>query len=111
MISTPGETEKFKGSEPSTSPTAIEQGVFSLCSGGVPTQGSFGRIPGKTIRDAGTSTGGAISIYQFGQKVVVQRYNDIEIFDLTELAPNPADYVVDNEGNQVVNNEGLFVTT
>lgn len=111
MLKTPGKSEDYKGSDPSRSPTAQEDGVFSSCSGGVPSGGALARIPGKSLRDAGLDTGAAISIYQFGQKVVVQRFTGIQIFELVELAPNPTDYVYDNEGFLVTDNEGIPVTT
>lgn len=109
MIRTPGKPEKFKGSAPSVSPTATPDGVFSLCSGGVPVQGAFGRLPGKSIRDVGTGMGGAISIFQFGDKIAVQRVTGMEIFDIRDLTPNELDYVYDNQGNLVVDNSGLPV--
>lgn len=111
MIKTNGQTEDFRGSAPSVSPTAQKAGVFSLCSGGVPVQGSFGRVPGKTLRNAGSANGGAISIFQFGNKIVVQRFSGVEIYDLVELAPNLADYVYDNFGNIIVDNFGIPITT
>lgn len=110
MIETKGTTEEYKGTNAFISPTAQATGVFSLCSGGVPVQGGFGRIPGKTIRDSGVGKGAAISIYQYGQKIVVQRYSGIEIFNLSDLAPNIADYVYDNEGNIVTDSFGIPVT-
>lgn len=110
MIETKGKSEDFAGSAPSTSPTNQKDGVFSLCSGGVPVQGAFGRIPGKSLRDSGDASGGAISIYQFGLKIVVQRFLGIEIFDLKELAPNEENYVVDNQGEIVTDNSGIPVT-
>ena len=110
MLRTQGQFENFKGSAPSVSPTALPQGVFSLCSGGVPLQGAFARLPGKNLRDGGFTTGGAISIYQFGKNVVVQRVVGLEIFKLTELTPTLQDYVFDNEGNLVYDNHGILVT-
>lgn len=110
MTETPGPSEKFAGSAPSTSPTVLPRGVFSFCSGGVPSQGAFARLPGKTLRDAGLTTGGAISIYQFGQKIVVQRYVGLEIFELTDLVPTELDYVYDNNGNLVYDNSGIPIT-
>jgi hypothetical protein len=107
MLCTDGQFEPFKGSAPSVSPTALPDGVFSLCSGGVPTQGSLGRLPGKSMRDSGATTGGAISIYQFGNKVVVQRVVGLQIFDLSELAPNEIDFLRDNAGNIVYDNHGI----
>lgn len=109
MIETKGKSEDYSGSVPSRSPTAQEEGVFSLCSGGVPQQGAFARIPGKSLRDIGSDKGGAISIYQFGQKVVVQRFVGIEIFNLVDLNPNEADFVYDNDGELVVDNNGIPV--
>jgi bifunctional DNA-binding transcriptional regulator/antitoxin component of YhaV-PrlF toxin-antitoxin module len=110
MIRTDGQFEPFKGSAPAISPTATPQGIFSLCSGGVPTQGAFGRLPGKTLRDAGLTTGGAITIYQMGDKVVIQRVAGMEIHNLADLSPNEQDYVVDNFGNLVYDNHGILVT-
>lgn len=110
MISTtPHKSEKYKGQDSSVSPTILEDGLFSLCRGGVPVQGAFQRIPGKTLRDIGLSTGGVLSIYQFGNSVVVQTFVGIVIFDLRSLIPQVDDYVVDNEGNLVTTNEGLPV--
>lgn len=111
MIRTPGQPESFKGSAPSISPTALPDGLFSLCSGGVPANGAFKRLPGKTLTDAGAATGGAITIYPFGNKVVVQRPDALEIFDLYELSPNAANYVYDNEGHLVYDNFGLKILT
>jgi hypothetical protein len=109
MIRTQGQFEPFKGSAPSISPTVLPEGVFSLCSGGVPVQGAFGRLPGKTMRNLGDSTGGAISIYQFGTKVVVQRVVGIQIFELADLAPAESDFLRDNEGNLVYDNSGIAI--
>jgi len=109
MIRTPGKPEKFKGSAPSISPTALPAGLFSLCSGGVPANGSFQRIPGKNLADAGIDTGGAISINQLGLKIVIQRVTGLEIFELFELLPNEDDYVYDNLGNLVYDNHGLKI--
>lgn len=92
------------------SPTALEAGLFSLCSGGVPSQGSFARLPGKSMRATGAGGGGVISIYQFGAKVAVQRFTGIEIYDLKDLIPHVEDYVYDNEGNLVYDNNGILVT-
>ena len=110
MLATKGEAEFYAGSEPANSPTAQKVGVFSLCSGGVPINGAFGRIPGKSPLSVGLDTGGAMSIYQFGRKVVVQRYTGIEIFDITEISPQPQDYLYDNEGNLVYNNSNIPIT-
>lgn len=109
MIRTEGQPEEFRGSTPSVSPTTLPDGVFSLCSGGVPTNGALGRLPGKIIRDLGASSGGAISIYQFGQKVVVQRVTGIELFDLAELAPTELDYLRDSFGEIVYDNSGIAI--
>jgi len=111
MIRTPGKPESFKGSAPSIAATTLPEGLFSLCSGGIPSNGSFKRLPGKVITDAGISTGGAITIYQFGEKVVVQRPDALEIFDLYELSPSPLNYVYDNEGRLVYDNFGLKILT
>lgn len=110
MIETNGQSEKFKGSSPSIAPLALPLGIFSLCSGGVPNQGTFAKLPGKTLKDTGSSTGGVISIYSFGTKVVVQKYIGIEIFDLRTLIPRVEDFVYDNESNLVYDNSGLPVT-
>lgn len=110
MIASPGKPQFYKGVDASASPTTVEEGIFSFCSGGVPQQGSFARIPGKSLRNSGRATGGVISIYQLQSSIVVQRYSGIEIFDITDLAPNPSDYVRDNEGNLVYDNEGIPVT-
>lgn len=110
MLKTKSQTEYYKGSSPNTSLTNQKPGVFSLCSGGVPYHGAFARIPGKTLQAVGDTTGGVFSIYQFGNKIVVQRFVGIEIYDLGVLAPLPADYVYDNEGNLVYDNGGIPVT-
>lgn len=111
MIDTKGKFEAYKGSSPAGSPTALPDGIFSLCSGGAPIRGAFGRIPGKTLRDKGIDAGAAISIFQFGQKVVVQRWIGLEIYDLTEVSPNEADYVTDNDGRLVYDNSGIPITS
>lgn len=110
MIKTIGNSEYFKGSFPSASPTALDSGIFSLCSGGVPTQGGLQRIPGKVIRNTGLENGAVISIYQLNTKIVVQTYVGIVIFDLKDIAPNVLDYVYDNEGNLVTDNFGIPIT-
>lgn len=105
-----GVPEFYKGSEPSRSSTILDQGVFGFCQGGIPEHGAFARLPGKTMRDAGTGTGAAITIYQFGSNVVIQRYVGIEIFRIRDLAPSEVDFVFDNEGNIVFDNEGIALT-
>jgi hypothetical protein len=107
MLNTKGKTEKFKGCIPSLSPGMLQEGIFSLCSGGVPLQGSFGRIPGKYLRDSGSEHGGVISIYQFGKKIAVQRFVGMEIYDITTLAPTEENNLFDSEGNLVYDNEGI----
>lgn len=110
MLKTTGQTGQYKGQNSSVSPTALEIGLFSLCSGGVPSRGAFARVPGKSMRSTGELAGGVISIYQFGGLVVVQRYTGIEIYNLHDLIPHTSDYVLDNEGNLVYDNSGLAVT-
>lgn len=107
QASSPHKSEKYKGQDSSTSPTGLDEGVFSLCRGGVPKNGGFARIPGKTLRDTGLTTGGIITIYQFGNQVVVQTYIGVVIFSITELVPQQADYVVTNEGILVTTKDGL----
>lgn len=108
MIRTPNTTEKYKGSDLSTNPTGLGSGVFSLCRGGVPKNGAFARIAGKTIK-AFANLGGVISIAEFGRKIVVQYFSGIVIYDARELQPTTTDYVVDNEGNLVYDNFGISV--
>lgn len=108
MIATLGKSEGYKGIYPSASPTSAPPGVF-LSVDGVPKQGAFARLPGKTLRDLGITTGGILSIYQFGTLVAVQAYTGLIIFDLLTLTPQPTDLVYDNEGNQVFDNGGLAV--
>lgn len=110
MLKTRGQPNFFKGSMPSVSPTALAAGVFSLCSGGVPSRGGFSRLPGKTIRNSGVSSGGVISIHQLGELVIIQKFTGVEIFDLRELVPDVQDYVYTNEGILVKDNEGIPVT-
>lgn len=110
MLETKSQSEYYSGSAPSVSVTNQKPGVFSLCSGGVPNHGAFARVPGKTLQSIGNLTGGVFSIYQFGSKIVVQRYVGIEIYDIGALAPLPTDYVYDNEGNSVYDNGGIPVT-
>jgi hypothetical protein len=98
--------EKFRGSFPSASPTVIEPGVFSLCSGGVPKRGAFARIPGKTLKALSTEWGGVIAINDFGQKIVVQYYTGVVVYDIQEIEPNPANLVVDNSDELVLDNSG-----
>lgn len=109
MIRTKGNPEKFKGSIPSLSPTVQEPGVFSLCSGGVPRHGALGRLPGKSLIGASATLGGVINIMEFGQKVAVQFFNGLVIYDSSEIFPDVEDYVVDNSGNLVVDNFGIQV--
>jgi len=101
--------EKFRGSFPSGSPTVMEPGVFSLCSGGVPKRGAFARIPGKTLKYNSLEWGGVINIHEFGQQVVVQYYTGVVVFDIEELEPAPEDLVVDNSENLVIDNSGNTV--
>lgn len=110
MIETKGQSEKFQGSSPSVSPTALGFGVFSLCSGGLPSKGSFGKLQGKTLKSTGALTGGILSIYAFGEKLVVQSFVGIEIINLRDFIPHLADYVYDNEGNLVYDKSGLPIT-
>lgn len=105
-----GKGEFYKGSEPSRSPTTQPSGVFGFCNGGIPEKGAFARLPGKTMRDTGIGKGSAITVYQFGQNVVVQRWIGIEIFKIAELAPNELDYVYDNFGNLVYDSFGIALT-
>lgn len=110
MISTPGKSQSYKGSSPSGSPNSLGEGVFSLCSGGVPKQGSFARVPGKVLRETGFQTGGILSIAQLGNLLVIQRYTGIEIIDIINVIPDPEnDYTYDNEGFLVVDNFGIPV--
>lgn len=110
MIATPGKPQFYKGSSPSGSPNQLAEGVFSLCSGGVPLQGSFARAPGKNLRETGTQYGGAISLAQLGNLVVIQRFNGLEITPIINVIPTPnEDYVYDNEGFLVYDNEGIPV--
>lgn len=110
MIATKGTPQFYKGSSPSGSPNQLQEGVFSLCSGGIPKQGSFARIPGKVLRETGFQTGGIISIAQLGNLVVIQRYTGLEIIDIINVIPNPTDnYTYDNEGFLVVDNFGISV--
>jgi len=111
MIKTQGQVEKFAGSMPSVSPVALAPGVFSSIAGGVPSRGGFARIPGKTIKNSGVDSGGTLTIYQLGELVVVQKFTGLQIFNLRELAPNQVDFVYDNLGNLVYDNEGIPVTT
>lgn len=108
MIETKGTSEDFAGSIPSNSPTVQKSGVFSLCSGGVPIRGAFGRLPGKTLRYTGLENGAAISMYQLGSKLVIQRFTGIEIVDL--LGVLPVDYVFDNEGHLIYDSQGIPLT-
>lgn len=110
MIRTKSKVEKFAGSSPSTSPTNQKRGVFSFCSGGVPTQGSFARLPGKVVKNTSETRGGAITMYAFGRQVVVQYVFGVEIVDGEELVPNFNNYVFDNDGNQVFDEDGISVT-
>ena len=101
--------EKFRGSFPSASPTVIEPGVFSLCSGGVPKRGAFARIPGKSLKHYDSTLGGILNIHEFGEKIVVQYYTGVVVFDYTEIEPPAENLVVDNSGIQVVDNSGNVV--
>ncbi len=110
MLKSPGKSQDFKGQDSSVSPTALDDGLFSLCSGGVPAAGGFARVPGKTLRATGAGGGGVLSIYQFGNKIAVQRYLGVEIYDLRSLVPHVEDYVYDNEGHLVTDNAGIPIT-
>lgn len=109
MIATPSKPQFYKGSSPSGSPNSLSEGVFSFCSGGVPQQGSFARIPGKNLRELGTTMGGIISLVQLGSLIVVQRFAGIEIIPLIGVVTDPSNLVYDNEGNLVVDNFGIPV--
>lgn len=111
MLQTPGKPEYYGGSIPNISPTNQKSGVFSFCSGGVPNHGGFQRLPGKTLSNSGVISGGIISIAQMGTLIVVQCYAGLLLFQLSDLLPTLTNYVYDNEGNQVFNNENLPVTT
>ena len=110
MIQTRGKSQNFAGSNNSTSPSILADGIFTLCSGGTPIQGALQRLPGKTIRDNGEEYGGVISIYQLGQKVVVQRFVGLQIYDMNEINPAEDDFVTDTLLIVVTNNFGLPVT-
>lgn len=109
MLKSDGHSEDYKGSIPSVSPTAQKEGIFSLCSGGVPQQGAFARMPGKSLREANTERGGVITMYQFGDHVVVQYYTGIEVHPVIVLAPTEDNLVYDNLGNIVYDNLGIPV--
>lgn len=109
-LQTPGKPEYYAGSSPTISPTNQKNGVFSLCSGGVPNQGGFQRIPGKTLQDVGSTTGGVLSIAQMGIFIVVQCYTGLLIFQLSELLPVNNNFIFTNEGVQILNNEGIPIT-
>lgn len=111
MIQTPGKSQSFQGSSPSTSPAILAEGVFSLCSGGTPIQGAFQRLPGKTIRDNGTLYGGAITIYQLGTKVVVQRFGGLQIYNMSEINPTLLDFYTTNYDEIYTDEYGLPYTT
>ncbi len=110
MLKTQGQSEKYQGSIPSTSPTVLKKGVFSFCSGGVPQQGSLARIAGKSHK-AFPNLGGIISIAEFGKQVVVQSHGGITLYTTRELFPQESQLIYDNEGNLVVDNFGFPVTT
>lgn len=107
MLKTEGNSENYKGSIPSVSPTAQQKGIFSLCSGGVPQQGSFARMPGKSLREANPERGGVITMYQFGINIVVQYFTGIEIHPVTILAPTESDFYTDNSGDQYYDDLGI----
>lgn len=109
QATTPHTTEYYKGQDSSISPTALESGVFSLCSGGVPKNGGFQRIPGKSIENLGLNTGGVITLYQFGSMVVAQTFMGLLIFSIDELLPKQEDYVIDNAGNLVTTKSGIQI--
>lgn len=111
MLNTPGEPEDYQGAIPAASPTVQEKGIFSFCSGGVPVAGAFGRLPGKTMRYLGVfTTGGVMSIYDFGKVIVVQVFTGLLVFPTSELAPVGDNFVYDNFGNLVYDNSGIAVT-
>lgn len=110
MLKTPGKTQNFTGSNPSSSPTILAEGVFSLCSGGTPNQGALCRLPGKTLRDIGIDYGGVISIYQLGKNVVVQRFGGLQLYKLSEVNPNESDFVTDNNLFVITDSNGLPLT-
>ena len=101
MIKTTGEIVRFEGVDMSTAPAVLEAGQFSFGVGGVPIQGSPARLPGKTLRDLGATKGAIISIYQFGNKIVVQSFVDVTIYDVRELNPSESDFVTDSFGTIV----------
>lgn len=110
MIKTQGTPEKFKGSVPSVSPTVLSEGVFSFIAGGVPSRGGFARLPGKILRDSGVFAGSTITIYQFGNLVVVQKFNGIELHNVNNLVPSVEDYVYDLNGQIVTTLAGIPIT-
>lgn len=110
MIETKGKSQKFKGSNPSISPTITDAGIFFLCSGGTPVRGALARLAGKTLRDNGLLNGAAITIYQLGEKAVVQRNTGLQIYELSELNPSELDFVYDSFENLVYDNFGIPVT-
>lgn len=110
MIETPGESNRFEGIDMSLAPAILEAGQFSFGVGGVPLQGSFARLPGKTLRDLGATKGGIISIYQFGNNVVVQSFADVTIYTMPEINPSEGDYVTTIGGEIVKNIAGEPIT-
>lgn len=110
MIESPGKTERFEGIDMSAAPAVLEAGQFSFGVGGVPLQGAFARLPGKTLRDLGITKGGIISIYQFGDNVVVQSYTDLVIYPMPEINPAEGDFVTDTLGAIVKNIAGEPLT-
>lgn len=107
MIKSDGHSEDYKGSIPSVSPTAQKEGIFSLCSGGVPQQGAFARMPGKSLREANPERGGVITMYQFGSHIVVQYFTGVEIHPVTILAPTEENFYTDNLGNRYYDDLGI----
>lgn len=105
--STPHTEEYYKGQDTSISPTGLDSGVFSLCRGGVPQNGGFQRIPGKTLQNLGLTTGGVITLYQFGNQIVAQTFIGLVIYTLSELLPKESDYIVDNAGNLITTKSGI----
>lgn len=110
MINTQGRIEKFQGSTPSLSPTALSEGVFSLCSGGIPSRGAFLRLQGKTLRDSGVTSGSALSIYQLGNLVVIQKFTGLELHSLANLTASNGDFILDSNNQIVTNLENIPLT-
>lgn len=101
--------EKFKGIISSVAPTLLPPGVFSSVEGGIPEFGGLQRAKGKKL--ISFQLGAVWTIAQFGNKVVVQRDDGLEIYDLFVVIPGELNFVTDSLLVNVTDSAGIDVLT